>query len=127
MSGSFEQMDVPPTLVSFAVTTEKADRIVSNEFKTAGSEVILLRPEYGADGLPVASSLIKVFEKVNKLLSKGTALSAYTLTYGGMAEAVLKMCLGNDYGFRFENDLTMDGLIGLWLRQLPFGTEKELR
>ena len=112
MSGSFEKLDVPPTLVSFAVTTEKADRIVSNEFKTAGSEVILLRPEYGADGLPVASSLIKVFEKVNKLLSEGTAISAYTLTYGGMAEAVLKMCLGNDYGFRFENDLTMDDLFG---------------
>ena len=112
MSGSFENLDVPPTLVSFAVTTEKADRIVSNEFKTAGSEVILLRPEYGADGLPVASSLIKVFEKVNKLLSEGTAISAYTLTYGGMAEAVLKMCLGNGYGFRFENDLTMDDLFG---------------
>ncbi len=112
MSGSFEKLDVPPTLVSFAVTTEKNDRIVSNEFKTAGSEVILLRPDYGADGLPVASSLIKVFEKVNKLLADGTAISAYTLTYGGMAEAVMKMCFGNGYGFRFENDLTMDDLFG---------------
>ena len=110
MSGSFEKLDVPPTLVSFAVTTSKTEYIVSNEFKTAGSEVVLLKPEYGADGLPVMSSLLNVYSKVTELLRNGTAISAYTLTYGGIAEAVMKMCFGNDYGFCFEKDLALDDL-----------------
>ena len=112
MSGSFESLDVPPTLVSFAVTTGTTDRVVSNEFKTAGSEVILLRPDYGDDGLPVNSSLLSVYRTVSELLANGTAVSAYTPTYGGIAEAVMKMCFGNNYGFRFENDLTLDELFG---------------
>ena len=110
MSGSFEKLDVPPTLVSFAVTTGKTSEVVSNEFKTAGSEVILIEPEYGDDGLPVVSSLIKVYDTVTGLLRDGIAISAYTPTYGGIAEAVMKMCFGNDYGFRFENDVTLDEL-----------------
>ena len=108
MSGSFEKLDVPPTLVSFAVTTEKIQNIVSNEFKCAGSEVILIKPKYGADGLPEIKSLLEVYKTVTELLRSGLALSAYTPTYGGIAEAVMKMCFGNNYGFTFEKGISLD-------------------
>ena len=83
MSGSFEQLDVPPTLVSFAITTEDIDHIVSNEFKAAGHKVVLLKPEYDAEGLPVIDSLVQVFDKVFALTSTGKAVAAYTPTFGG--------------------------------------------
>ena len=64
MSGSFENIHVPPTLVSFAVTVEPVAHVVSPEFKQAGHRVVLLRPETDADGLPTAKSLLKDFETV---------------------------------------------------------------
>lgn len=112
MSGSFEELDVPPTLISFAVTTSKTDNIVSNEFKKAGNEVILLSPEYGDDGLPKAESLIALFGTVHELLSSGRAVSAYTPGCGGVAEAVLKMCLGNGFGFEYSSDMSLDDIFG---------------
>ncbi len=108
MSGSFEKLDVPPTLVSFAVTTNKVQNVVSNEFKKAGSEVILIKPKYGADGLPEMGSLLEVYKTVTGLLRDGLALSAYTLTYGGVAEAVMKMCFGNNYGFSFAEGVSLE-------------------
>ena len=110
MSGSFNDLDVPPTLVSFAVTTDKIKNIVSPEFKGADHPVVWLCPEYGPDGLPVAASLKQVYQTVNKLMKKGKVLAAYTPTYGGVAEAVLKMTLGNGLGFRFDDGCTMDEL-----------------
>ena len=110
MSGSFEKLDVPPTLVSFAVTTAKAGDILSNHFKTPGSRVWLLFPEYGDDGLPVTESLISVFDRVRGLNESGAVLSAYTPGYGGIAEAVMKMCFGEGCGFAFDSDIT-DGTV----------------
>ena len=110
MSGSFEKLDVPPTLVSFAVTTAKAGDILSNHFKTPGSRVWLLSPEYGDDGLPATESLISVFDRVRGLNESGAVLSAYTPGYGGIAEAVMKMCFGEDCGFAFDSDIT-DGTV----------------
>ena len=112
MSGSFEDIDVPPTLVSFAVTTEKAKDIVSNDFKRAGSKAVLIAPEYDENGLPKTDSLISVFNKVNTLAKEGRALSIYTLGYGGIAEAVFKMCIGNGFGFKFSDELSVDELFG---------------
>ena len=112
MSGSFEDLDVPPTLVSFAVTTDKISSIVSPEFKGAGHPVIWLCPEYGPDGLPAAESLKQTFKTVNKLMKKGKVLAAYTPTYGGVAEAVLKMSLGNGIGLKFDDGCTLDELFG---------------
>ena len=103
MSGSFENIDVPPTLVSFAVTTEKVENIVSGEFKSAGSRVILIQPQYDENNLPVTSSLLECFEKVANLVREKRAKAVYTLTYGGIAEAVLKMAMGNGFGFNYEN------------------------
>lgn len=112
MSGSFEDLDVPPTLVSFAVTTEKVQSIVSPEFKKAGNKVVLIKPEYDENGLPKTASLLSVFEKVNSLLKSGKAVSCYTPGLGGMAEAAIKMCLGNGFGFNFKENLSLNDIFG---------------
>ena len=111
MSGSFEKMDVPPTLVSFAVTTGKTESVVSNEFKKAGHFSVLLAPDYEG-GLPTPQSVKRIAEKVNALCLAGKVFAAYTPTYGGVAEAIAKMSLGNGFGFRFENGLALETLFG---------------
>ncbi len=112
MSGTFENLDVPPTLVSFAVTTEKIPHIVSSEFKGAGHRVVLLAPACDANGLPEKASQKALFQKVTSLMRSGKVLAAYTPGYGGVAEAVLKMALGNGVGFAFDKDLTLPQLFG---------------
>ena len=112
MSGSFEDIDVPPTLVSFAVTTSKVGRIVSPEFKKAGNKVILLAAEKDENGLPKADSLIELMNKVSALISCGVALSCYTPGMGGVAEAVMKMCFGNSLGFAYSDKLTVQEIFG---------------
>ncbi len=102
MSGSFEQLDVPPTLVSFAVTTEKVKDILSPEFKQAGHRVVMLSPEYDENGLPKTQSLLSVFDRVTELARAGKVYAAYTPGMGGVAEAIMKMAFGNGLGFRFE-------------------------
>ena len=110
MSGSFEDLDVPPTLVSFAVTTDKVDNIVSPEFKKVGNEVILLCSKYDDNNLPETESLFSVFTKVTELMRSGKVLSAYTPTLGGIAEAVMKMCFGNSLGFKYYGNICPQGL-----------------
>ncbi len=111
MSGTFETLDVPPTLISFAVTTEDAANIVSPEFKAAGHKVVLLAPEYTEAGLPDAASLKAVFSQVTSLMREGKVAAAYTPTYGGVAEAVMKMCFGNGIGFEFA-DVDLNTVFG---------------
>ncbi len=111
MSGTFEHIDVPPTFVSFAVTTGNVQEVVSPEWKGAGHTVILLKPDYDMDGLPVTESLERTFAAVNSLMRQGRVLAAFTPTFGGIAEGVLKSCLGNGVGFAFE-DLPLDELFG---------------
>ena len=107
MSGSFEDLDVPPTLVSFAVTCEKIKNIISPEFKKAGNKVIILRPETDKNGLPKTESLLSLFDAVTKLIRSKKAVSCYTPTFGGIAEAVIKMAFGNGFGFNFDGKLTV--------------------
>ena len=112
MSGSFENLDVPPTLVSFAVTTDSVDNIVSNEFKAAGHSVVMIKPEYDEHDLPKAESLMAVFGKVTELLRSGAAVTAYTPGFGGAAEAVMKMAFGNDIGFAYDDNVSADDIFG---------------
>ncbi len=112
MSGSFENIDVPPTLVSFAVTTGKTDTVTTAEFKVPFSKVVWMRPEYDADGLPVASSLVALYNKVAELTKAQKVLAAYTPTYGGVAEAVMKMCFGNGVGFKYADGISLDDIFG---------------
>ena len=112
MSGSFEKLDVPPTLVSFAVTTGKTDEVITNDAKAAGHKLVKLSPEYGEDNLPTAESLKALFSKVTSLMRAGKVYSAYTPTIGGIAEAVYKMCIGNGLGFKFDDQITLADIFG---------------
>ena len=122
MSGSFEQLDVPPTLISFAVTTGNVNEVVSGEFKAAGRRVAWLRPELGEDGLPTAESLKDCFAKVY-----GCAKTAvYTPTRTGVADAVAKMCLGNGLGFRYDDAITVDEIFDPAFGSFIIETEDEI-
>ncbi len=82
----------------------KTQNTVSPEFKSAGSKVVLIAPDYNESGLPEIKSLKKIYKEISDLVRAGKVLSAYTLTYGGIAEAVMKMCFGNGLGFEFEQN-----------------------
>ena len=110
MSGSFEDLDVPPTLISFAVTVEPVEHVVSPEFKRGGHKVVLLAPTLDEHGLPTGASLKETFETVGNLLHSGRACAAYTPGFGGVAEAVMKMCFGNNPGFVFDRSVTLERL-----------------
>ncbi|HJJ54964.1 MAG TPA: phosphoribosylformylglycinamidine synthase, partial [Methanocorpusculum sp.] len=110
MSGSFEQLDVPPTLVSFAVTTEQIDNIISNELKKAGNKLYVLRPEYTENQLPDPVSLLQNFKIVTELIQNGKVLSCNTPGYGGIAESLFKAALGNDLGITFTKNLSIKDL-----------------
>ena len=113
MSGSFEDLDVPPTLVSFAVTTDKIKNVISPEFKKAGNKVVLLCPIYDENtNLPNTDSQIKIFNRVTELMRKGIVKSAYTPTLGGIGEAVMKMSFGNGLGFNFDSNMCSKAIFG---------------
>ena len=112
MSGSFESLDVPPTLVSFAVTTGRVSDVVTNDIKTAGHRLIRLCPEIGKDGLPVPESLLSVWNTATGMMRAGKVYAAYTPTFGGIVEAVYKMCIGNGLSFAFNDCLTLTDLFG---------------
>ncbi len=108
MSGTFEDLSVPPTLVSFAVTTDQVDHIISSEFKAGGNPVYLLQPELNAEGLPDGDSLRKLYDRVTALMRAGLVKACRTPGMGGIAESVLKMALGNRIGFTFADTLPAD-------------------
>ena len=113
MSGTFEKLDVPPTLVSFAVSTDKIKNVVSPEFKEGGHSVVRLSPEYDENGLPKTESLLALFDRVTELMRSGKAVACYTPGMGGIAEAVFKMAIGNRLGFKFNDELSLDEIFGL--------------
>ena len=127
MSGTFEDIDVPPTLVSFAVTMGKTGDVLSNHFKKAGSKVYFLAPDYDRDGLPEADSLKKLYKKVTSLIREKKALSCYTPGFGGIAEAVFKMSLGEGFGFRFSDSMKMEDIFGLNYGGFVIESDEEIR
>lgn len=111
MSGSFEDIDVPPTLVSFAVAMTKASKTISTEFKNAGSKVIYVPvPENKAALMPDWDKLIEMYKAVYALCDEGKVLSASVVKEGGAAASVCKACFGNGYGFKFAKVFTNDEL-----------------
>ena len=109
MSGSFEGLDVPPTLVSFATAIGDTRNVQSPEFKKSNSAVVLLRPNY-KNGLPEIGSQIAVYKAVEQMIAEGKVLSAATPGYGGVAEALFKMCVGNHVGLQLSNNIDPDTL-----------------
>ena len=111
MSGTFETIDVPPTLVSFAVAMTKASKTISAEFKKAGSKVIYVPvPEDKATLMPKWDELKAMYNAVYDLMDKGEVLSASVVKEGGAAASVCKACFGNNFGFKFANELSFDEL-----------------
>ena len=98
MSGSFEDLDVPPTLVSFAVAPGDSGEVISPEFKAAGHKLCLLRAD-AFDSEAIKANLAKLYEAIKA----GKVLSAWALGLGGVAEGALKMALGNRIGAKLEN------------------------
>lgn len=112
MSGSFGQLDVPPTLVSFAVAVEKASKIVSNELKKVGSKLVLLMAEKNDDYTLNVEIFKNNLEALYKLTSNKKVLSASTVRFGGIAETLSKISFGNKIGIKF-NGLSKEELFGL--------------
>ncbi len=131
MSGTFEEIDVPPTLVSFAVSVANAKNIISDEFKKAGSKVALIVPEYDGNKLVNFDSLKSVFKKVEKLIAEGKVLSCWAVSFGGVSEAVAKMAFGNKIGFKFTEKLTAAELFrpcyGAFVIELADGAETDMK
>ncbi len=109
MSGSFEGLDVPPTLVSFATGIGDTRSVVSAEFKKANSAVVVLKPQY-KNGLPTISSLLANYFIAEQMIAEGKVLAAATPGYGGIAEALFKMCVGNHVGLELSDKVTMQEL-----------------
>ncbi|MBQ9931521.1 MAG: phosphoribosylformylglycinamidine synthase, partial [Firmicutes bacterium] len=105
MSGSFEDIHVPPTLVSFAVSMSKGDTVISPEFKKVGSRVVLLAPVVNDKGLPEGESLRNCLDLAEALIHDKKVLSAYVPSFGGISEALFKMTLGNQIGFTLHPDI----------------------
>ena len=99
MSGTFENIHVPPTLVSFAVAVVDAKKIISPEFKAANHKVYLVDCPRDVDGIPNFDALKKNFATVHKLIGDGKIVAAMSIQQGGIAAAVSKMSIGNDIGF----------------------------
>ena len=130
MSGSFEDLDVPPTLVSFAVAMTKASKTVSAEFKKSGSKVIYVPvPEDKETLMPDWEKLKDMYRAVYALMDGGKVLAASTVKEGGAAACVAKMSFGNKTGFKFANTLTNDELFaplgGSLVIELADGAELE--
>lgn len=98
MSGTFKDLDVPPTLVSFAVDPVKMYNVISPEFKNAGNTIVKVNVSYDENDLPVFDELKKNFAKISELVKEGKIVSAATIGVGGVAAAVTKMAFGNDIG-----------------------------
>ena len=105
MSGTFEDMTVPPTLVSFAVDYENIKGVISPEFKKAGNKVVFLPARLDENHLPDYDYLKKIFELVYSYIQKGICVSAHTVKSGGIAEAISKMSFGNFIGVQLNDEL----------------------
>ncbi|MFA6816361.1 MAG: phosphoribosylformylglycinamidine synthase [Lentisphaeria bacterium] len=110
MSGTFENISVPPTLVAFAVAPAKADKIISPEFKKAGNMISLLKAKRKADGTPDFDELRRNYAMLYQWIQDGKVVSAHTLGYGGAAAVLPKMCFGNWLGAALKDswDLRQD-------------------
>ena len=103
MSGSYNELDVPPTLVSFCIGDVDTTKVVSNEFKKANSKVYVLKTKMGKENIIDFDDLKENFELVHKLINDGKVLSSSTIKNGGIADVITKSCIGNKIGFKFSN------------------------
>jgi len=102
MSGTFNELNVPPTLISFAVTVSDVKNIISPEFKRANNKVVLIKIKKDENNIPDFEDIGIKYSAIHEAIKTGKVLSAHTVGYGGIAEAISKMTLGNEIGFRSD-------------------------
>lgn len=105
MSGTYKDLDVPPTIVAFAVGFSKSNLVVSSEFKKTGSQVILISAVLDEFSIPDFDLLVRNFKKIQNLIEEKKVLASATVKSGGISEAISKMCFGNKIGFEFSCDV----------------------
>ena len=108
MSGTFHDIDVPNTFVSFACSTTDVNRVISSEFKQAGNHIYLYQPEIDPYGYPNLESFKQMYSSLEEQITKKNVISSYVVESGGWIEACLKMSFGNKLGFTCED--SVDGL-----------------
>ena len=127
MSGTFNDIDVPPTLCSFAVDVAKKQDVVTSELKAAGNKLVLYTINADEYDLPDYANIMSVYEDVHKVTTAGTAKSSYAIGFGGMIEAVSKMAFGNKLGVKIADDVTLEELTkklyGAILLEVPADAE----
>ena len=126
MSGSFNELDVPPTLTSFAVAPAKADKVVSQELKQSGSKLVLFTLKKDENDLPDFDKLKEMYETVHKLISEGKVLSASTVKGFGLCETLSKMAFGNKIGFNLYDNVTNDMLFYAPMGSIVLETRNEV-
>ena len=130
MSGSFEDIDVPPTLVSFAVDYTKASHVVTPELQAAGNTLVRVDIPFDEYGIPVYEKAGAIYNSVHELTKNGTVVSAYALGAGGLIEAISKMAFGNLLGVKIADELPMEELnkkcYGSLLLEVKAGAELDL-
>ena len=104
MSGSYNELDVQQTLVSFCVGVVDTNKVISNEFKNTNSKVYMLKTKYTKDFIPDFENLKENYELIHKLVNEGKVLSVASIGQCGLAETISKMCFGNKIGFEFEDE-----------------------
>ena len=110
MSGTFNDIDVPPTLVSFAVDINKEQYIVTPELKEAGDKLVLFRIEKDEYDIPVYESVLELYHQIMNLVDQGLVKAAYALDAKGIVAAVSKMAFGNKLGVKLDDDWTAEEL-----------------
>ncbi len=114
MSGTFMELNVPPTLISFACAHGTVDSIISPELKTAGNDLYFYRHQLTSEGLPSYDSLKEAYKELHQLIVDGKVVSAKTIKTGGLAVALAKMSFGNHLGaqIEIEKELLLEKSIG---------------
>ena len=112
MSGTFNNIDVPPTLVSFAVDVAKEKDIITPEFKTPGDSIVLFEIERDEYDLPVYDKVMKLYDEIHELIGKGVIKAAYSVDAKGVVAAISKMAFGNKLGIKVNDDVTVETLFG---------------
>lgn len=110
MSGSFEDMDVPPTLISFATTISEASRVISPEFKEPGHKIVSVRVKRQADGRVDGDAFKTFYARMQDAIASGKVVAAWSVGQGGIIEGLYKMAIGNRYGVTFAKDVDFDSL-----------------
>ena len=110
MSGTFNDIDVPPTLVSFAVDVAKDSDVITPELKTAGNSLVLFSIEKDDYDIPVYEKVMELYDSISGLMKKGIIVSAYALDSNGLAAALSKMAFGNGLGVAIDEEVPLRAL-----------------